>query len=345
MLKKVNTFQDNNQQSTKNTDEILDLENSEASELNKEENQDNLAPLSRAPLKSFKKSSSKKSNFKYILLIVFILLFGTAGVLYMIQQQQQTPVPTVPESEPEAAIETWCTLTFNVPTPTATPTPTPEPTPVPHYPQCHSIEMLNNQKEPISEQGVVPNQTVTLACSGNVSTQPGAISIKWMEFRALKQELCLPGEECDIMRAEQVWNSANLGDLEISGNIITGYAEYTTQFGSYALQCRVCTNSIEEECDGEWDNVVNWPNLPKETEPTPIPNVTRLPSRPPKNPTPVPELDVTIIPTTYDDPRGGCRPSECGNYRNIKCIGTETLVCKKNDSGVCAWQCEPTNVR
>lgn len=402
------------------------------------------------PLKSFKKSSSNKSSkIKYVVLVVLLIVLSTAGVLYLMEEQKEAPVPTVPESEPEASSDSApCTLSFSVPTPTSTPdptstpTPTPDPTPVPIYPQCHSIEMLDEQDRPIYEYDITPNLNVTLACLGNFSTQSGGVPIEWMEFRALKKEVCLPGEDCSIIEAEQVWISKNQGELSFNGNIATGYVAYTTEFGLYALQCRVCTTSIEDVCDGEWDDILNWPDgsdyeqeddpsvcsqenqteisvsdLPGMsrtevivTAPTGYTNIelrittvdgevlsfrdadvitsptfqwlwselevnyediasvrffidadpsalgsgglrcgtwtpTNQQPTPPTS-TPTPRANLTLVPTTYEDPSpGGCMISECGDYRGIRCIGTESLVCIRDEDGICSWQCEPSNIR
>lgn len=85
-------------------------------------------------VKKFKKiRGNKGQTFKYAMAGVLVLTL-TASLFYIIQRRTE-PVPTAPESLPEAAEEQPCTLKLTVisPTPTATPTPTdgPSPTPTP----------------------------------------------------------------------------------------------------------------------------------------------------------------------------------------------------------------------
>jgi hypothetical protein len=250
---------------------------------------DQIDSPSTAPLKTFKKSSSgKKSNIKYLILIFFILVLGTVGVLYITQQQQEAPVPTVPESEPEAAIETWCTLTFSVPTPT------PEPTPVPLYPQCTTInlgQMGDEGFEAISNlQSLERRQVVDVACFGNQSVEPGGVAITKMEFRELQKNLCLPGESCP---GHQELVLGEVSTFIVNDHIIAGILEnYEVKLGAYALQCRICTGVDGVNCQ-PWDSVITWPDIPIYNPDDPRPSDPVVSICPQENQT---EITISALP-------------------------------------------------
>ena len=71
----------------------------------------------KAKPKKLKKTGSKKKAPLFLLIGFIILLLGGGGVFYTIQKQREAEIPTAPESIPEAAIETWCTLQFTVEAP------------------------------------------------------------------------------------------------------------------------------------------------------------------------------------------------------------------------------------
>ena len=262
-------------------------------ELNDSNSEQN-SKSSAKPLKTFKKSSQKKSSAKYIILLILIFLLGTAGVLFVIEQQKEVPVPTVPESEPEAAIETWCTLTFSVPTPTATPTPTPEPTPVPLYPQCTTInlgQMGDEGFEAISNlQSLERRQVVDVACFGNQSVEPGGVAITKMEFRELQKNLCLPGESCP---GHQELVLGEVSTFIVNDHIIAGILEnYEVKLGAYALQCRICTGVDGVNCQ-PWDSVITWPDIPIYNPDDPRPSDPVVSICPQENQT---EITISALP-------------------------------------------------
>ncbi len=423
---------------------VVDVDSKQFAPEDSGSNSDQNSKSSAKPLKTFKKSSQKKSSVKYIVLLILIFLLGTAGVLFVIEQQKDTPVPTVPESEPEAAIEFPCTLSFEVPTPT------PEPTPVPIHPQCTTISLGQMSDEGFvaigNLQSLERGQVVDIACYGNQPVEPGGVAITKMEFRELQKNLCLPGESCP---GHQELALGGVTTFNTSNHIITGILEnYEVKLGVYALQCRICTGVDGANCQ-PWDSTITWPDgsdyeqeddasvCPQESQ-TEI-TISALPGIPPaivataaapigytdielrittvdegvlsfrdadiitsptiqwlwpeldvsyenivsatffintdpsvlgsgglrcgtwtptnqdptiptntptQQPTATPRANVTLVPTTYEDPSpGGCKISECGDYRSLRCIGTESLVCIRDEDGVCGWQCEPNNIR
>ncbi len=119
---KINSQNNQSKQNYSNQNMIND-QNSTKPDLN--------IPAERKNFKKIRgsKKAGQSQTLKYALTGVLILVL-TASVFYIIRKRTE-PVPTAPESYPEALESQPCTLEFSIVSPTPTPTPTGEPSVTP----------------------------------------------------------------------------------------------------------------------------------------------------------------------------------------------------------------------
>lgn len=263
-------------------------------------------------------------KYWYFIFVGFITLgLGVVSYLTSLKLQQQGPVaPTVPQEFPQA-VEPACKLTFTIkskvtptPTPTATPTPTgtitPTPTPTP---------------TPTGTVTPTPTPTPTVTPTPTPTPQPNTppdctgLSVSPNTGSSVPMDVSFTCSGADrgglIMAAEFNFGDTGADVIEENagspGSIATTHT--FTQFGSYAVYCRVRDNdevysSIPDACKktvtitrpatgGTRTIVITQP--PEEPEPTatPTPRPIVLVTN---TPTPTPAKSLVFAPTATPTP-------------------------------------------
>lgn len=249
-------------------------------------------------------------KYWYFIFVGFITL-GLGIVSYLTSQklQQQSPVaPNVPQEFPQA-VEPACKLTFKIkskitPTPTFTPTPTPTVTPTG---TITSTPTLTPTPTPTPQLNTAPDCTGLSVSPNTGSSVPLDVSFT-----------CSGADRGGLIMAAE-FNFGDTGAEVIEenagspGSISTTHT--FTQFGSYAVYCRVRDNdevysSVPDACKktvtitrpvsgGTRTIVVTQPPEEPESTATPTPRPIVFVNN---TPTPTPARNLGFAPTATSTP-------------------------------------------